>query len=147
VILATLSVLVDVVTTTHILYSPNYWEGNLLLARLADINSALALAVFTGYALGLLVVAWLSLGWLSTAVGSTIITSMGLSELSNLVLFATGASLYVRLGLPHTLTIHLIQPMVGFLLGLVIVRERGSVPWREVVVIAALGLTVVGFSV
>jgi hypothetical protein len=145
VILATLSVLVDVVTTTHILYSPNYWEGNLLLARLADINSALA--VFTGYALDLLVVPWLSLGWLSTAVGSTIITSMGLSELSNLVLFATGASLYVRLGLPHTLTIHLIQPMVGFLLGLVIVRERGSVPWREVVVIAALGLTVVGFSV
>jgi hypothetical protein len=146
VILATISVLVDAVTTTHILYSPNYRKGNLLLARLAAVDSALALAMFIGYTLGLLVVAWLSLGWLSTAVGSTIITSMGLSGLSNLVLFVTGASLYVRLGLPHTLTIHLVQPTVGFLLGLVIARERGSVPWREVVAVAVVGLAMFTIS-
>jgi hypothetical protein len=138
--LAAVSVVVDVLTTTHILYSPNYWEGNLLLAQLADVDSALALAVFTGYALASLAVAWLSLGWLSTAVGSTIVTSMGFSGLSNLVLFATDASLYVRLGLPHPLTIHLIQPAIGFLVGVAIARRRGSVPWREVVAVAVIGI-------
>lgn len=140
VILATASAIVDVLTTTHILYSPSYWEGNLLLAQLADIDSVLALAVFTGYALASLAVVWLSLGWLSTAVGSTIVASMGFSGLSNLVLFATGASLYVRLGLPHTLTIHLLQPAVGFLAGVAIAHERSSVPWREVIVVAVVGI-------
>lgn len=138
-ILAAIAVLADVLTTAHILYSPSYWEGNRMLARLADIDPAVALAVFAGYCSLYLAVTWLSFGWLSTATGAFLVISMGIGGINNLLLFSTGTAFYPRIGVSHTMAIHVIKPALGFALGLAIASRRGPLPWREVGVVVAIG--------
>jgi len=136
--LATVAVALDVVTTAHILYSPAYWEGNLLLATLADIDPAVALAVFAGYCSLYLAVAWLSLGWFSTVAGASTLLSMGGGGLNNLVLFTTGTAIYSRIALSHAVLTHVVAPALGVMLGIALARWRGPLPWREVVTFAAI---------
>lgn len=130
---ATVVVGLDTATTAHILYAPDYWEGNLFLAILADVAPELALAVFVGYCLAHLVLAWLSVGWLSDMLGAFLVFSMGTGGVNNLVLFATDLAIYPRLGLSHSVAIHVIQPAAGVVAGLAIARRRGPLPWPEIV--------------
>lgn len=141
--LALLAVAGDVLTTAHVLYSPDYWEGNKVLARLAETDPAVALAVFVGFSGLLLAVAWLSLGWLSTAVAGLLVVSMGAGATNNLLLFATGTALYPRLGVSHAVAIHLLAPLFGVALGTAVARRRGPLPAAEVATVLA-GTVVLG---
>lgn len=142
--LATAAAMADVVTTGYIFYSPLYWEGNLLLAKLAEIGPAVALFVFAGYCGVHVIVSWLSFGWFSDVVASFLVVSMGLGSLNNLVLFGTKLSLYARLGLEHATAIHALKPSLGILLGLYIASRRGQLPWREITIMLSPELCFIG---
>lgn len=142
-VLATLAVAVDVLTTARILHSPEYREGNQFLVRIAELDPTLALVVFVGYCGLFLVVAWLSFGWLSPAIAGLLVVSMGGGAVNNLVLFATGTAAYPRIGLDHVLAVHLVQPLVGTVLGVALARRRDPLPRREV---AAFAVGVVGIA-
>jgi hypothetical protein len=141
--LAAVAVVADVLTTAYIFYAPAYGETNLLLAWLSEVHPALSVAVFAGYSLVHLAIAWLSLGWFSPVVGTFLVVVMGLAGLNNLVLFGTGMTLYSVFGVPATLVVHAIKPAIGIALGLVIARRRGPLPWHEVAVLLTPGVAVV----
>jgi hypothetical protein len=138
--LAAAAVAGDVLTTAHVLYAPDYWEGNQVLARFAETDPAVALAAFVCSSGLLLAVAWLSFGWLSTAVAGLLVVSMGAGAVNNLLLFATGTSLYARLGLDRDVAIHLLAPLLGVVLGVAVARRRGRLPWGEVAAVVAVTL-------
>jgi len=139
---ATAAVLADVLTTAYGLYSPAYVEIHRVLAWLAGISSSLSLAVLVGYCLVNLAVVWFSFGWFSPVVAVFLVAMMGLGGLNNAVLFATGTGIYPRLGVASAVTIHVVQPVAGLVLGLAVARLRGPLPWREVVLVLAPGIGV-----
>lgn len=139
-VLATIAAVGDVTTTAYILYSPEYWEGNLLLATLVDVGASVTLAVFASYALLLLVGAWLSFGWFSDVLAGLLVGSMGIGGLNNLVLFLTDVAIYTRIGISHAVAIHVINPFLGFVLGLAVATRRGALPWREVSLVVCVGV-------
>lgn len=144
---ATVVVITDILTTTYGLYSPRYGESNLYLAWLADIDPAVSLTILVGFYVVHLAVTWLSFGWLSLVVATYLIVVVGLGSLNNLVLVGTGSALYARVWIPSSMIIHVIKPTVSIMLGLVIARRRGPLPWIEVLLFVVPGIAIIAFPV
>lgn len=144
---ATVIVITDILTTTYGVYSPHYGESNLYLAWLADIDPAISLTVLVSFYIVHLAVTWLSFGWLSIVVATYLIVVVGPGSLNNLVLFGTGNALYARVWIQSSMIIHVIKPTVSIILGLIIARRRGPLPWIEVLILVVPGIAIIAFPV
>lgn len=139
--LATISVVLDAVTTYWILANPGYVEFN---GVVADVVGGSPL-VGAGYLLvqgGVLVVAaWLTLGWVSTYCAAFSVLVHGIfGGLSNLLLFATGGGLY-GIVVPAGRTGYLLADLASLVVALAVaVRVDGRPRGVEVALLAGLFL-------
>lgn len=140
---ATVAVFADTTTTAAILASPAYVELNQVITWLAGVHLLVGVGAFAAYNLVWLSVAWLRLGWVSTAVGIYLAVVLGIGGTNNLLLFATGVSMLDLLG--GVAAIHLLVPAVGATLALAgAVWHHAAIPRRELLAATALFLAMQG---
>jgi len=129
--LAAASVVLDGVTTYVVIVSPGFAEQNVVLAWLARHHPLAAVAWLVVNAGLFVLVAALSLGWVSTLAGWLVVCTNGLLGASNLVLILTGTALISMAGLDVVFAVHVLTPILGVVVGLLFEWVRHGLPWRE----------------
>jgi hypothetical protein len=121
----------DAATTAYIIYSPDGNEANRLIDALASLHPAVGAVGFAAF-LGVgLAVALLSFGWLSDAAAGFLVCSPGISAVHNVVGFTTGFWLLRQLPVPLSLSVSVLFPVVGYLVGVAVAARKGPLPWAE----------------
>jgi len=134
---AAVAALLDVTTTYHALTSDQYHEVNHTLATLAEIHVSVAIFSHAAFALLLVGLCVLSLGWLSVSVGWFVVLAMGAVGTNNLVGFWTGVWLLESLPIESWVLTHYVLPPAAFAVGVVLASRRyRALPPREVGVVA-----------
>lgn len=139
----------DAVTTWHVLASDDYIEFNPFLDVLWTVHPLLIVAYFGGFGLVVTAIFTRRLGWLSTATSAYVIVVMGVfGGLNNLELLVFGSPglvdlLATTMGMSGAILVQSVIPACGLFVAVGAARFRhGALPWNEVVV-AAVGATVV----
>ena len=138
---AIVGLLLDVVTTWHVLVRNSYVELNPVINGLSNVHPLAGVAVMVIVNVALVFVSAHRLGWASTALAGYLIVTLGVfGGLNNLELFVRGGpSLLAVLGEQFRVsgsTVFWITDIVGISVGLTIARLRhGRLPWGEVTVI------------
>lgn len=137
--LATVAVFLDVFTTSHILTSESYREFNRALATLSEVHVLLAIGLHATFLFSVVLVCWLSLGWLSTVAGWFVVIGIGIPGLNNLlgIWFAFWPLSYLPVEL--WMVTHFVLPAVAFLVGLLMAyRQHQNMPIFEVLIVGVL---------
>ncbi len=140
VVLAAASVLLDGLTTYVVIVSPAFAEQNVVLAWLAGHHPLLAVGWLVANAGLFVLLAAVSLGWISTVAGVLTVCTNGLLAASNLVLFATGTALVTMAGFDVGVAVHFLSPLLGVGVGLLLEWTRYGLPFREALVVSTLYL-------
>ncbi|MFT4882654.1 MAG: hypothetical protein ACI8U4_000148 [Natronomonas sp.] len=143
-LLAAAGAIGDAVTTAYIIYSPDGNEANRLIDGLASLHPAVGAVGFAAFLGAVLAVALLSFGWLSDAAAGFLVCSPGISAIHNVVGFTTGFWLLRQLPVPLALSVGVLFPVFGYLVGTAAAARKGPLPWTEVtagfLVVAGVGL-------
>ena len=132
----------DVLTTAHVLTAPEYYESNPTIAGLASVHVGLGLAYIALIGAVILAVAAYSFGWLSRVAAGVAVVHLAF-PLNNLVLFATGESLFEQVGLDLGVATTLLIPAAGVAIGLVWEGREFGLPYREAVLVVCAVAVVV----
>lgn len=139
-VVATIGIVLDVVTTAYVLISPEFGEMNAIIAGFASTSPWYGIAYFAATNLFFLGIIWLNGGWVSDAVAifkAVINTAFGTN---NLILFATGYSAYGAIGDVKGLV--LAEGAAFTLIAAYVYRNRVDIPLRELIVIGGLGVLI-----
>jgi hypothetical protein len=98
---------------------------------MASVHPAVGAIGFATFLGGILAVALLSFGWLSDAAAGFLVCSPGVSAIHNVVGFVTGVWLLRGLPVPMYLTVGILMPALGFLVGVIVATRKGPLPPGE----------------
>jgi len=147
--LAVVGLILDVVTTWHVLIRNSYVELNPVISGVSNVHPLAGVAVMASINAVLVFVSTHRLGWVSTALAGYLIVTLGVfGGLNNLELFVRGGpSLLGVLGKLSGLsggTVFWITDIVGIVVGLTVARFRhGRLPLGEVTVIAVVTVLII----
>lgn len=143
----------DAVTTWHIMTSEGYTELNLVLEGLWQLHPLFVAAYFVGFVLCVSAVFIRRQGWLSTALAGYVIVVMGIfGGLNNLELIAVGSPALVDvvadwLTVSEWTFIHTVVPSVGVIVALAVARlQHGSLPLGGVIGVFVAGGFIISAS-
>ena len=143
----------DAVTTWHIMTSEGYTELNLVLEGLWQIHPLFVAAYFVGFVLCVSAVFIRRPGWLSTALAGYVAVVMGVfGGLNNLELIAVGSPALIDvvadwLTVSGWTLIHTVVPSVGMIAAIAVARLRhGSLPLGGVVGVFLAGGLIIAAS-